>query len=171
MDIILNKSHSGWHSQWFYIKDHSRAPLPAFSDQPAMVPLRVWEVGPVKKDKEKLAPLLGAIQHLKRRGLTIVGLIGAFHKRRILPRMARDPSLWGMDPAKPYPAITFVVEDVVDSEVQAGVRGAVEDREVVYPILGHTKMMPETGLDSLVSHRCWLSCLCLPLAFCLPWFL
>jgi hypothetical protein len=46
MVITTMKSINGWHSQWFYIKNHDTAPLPLFTGRTIVVASPVWARGP-----------------------------------------------------------------------------------------------------------------------------
>ena len=87
MDLHLKRSYRRWHPSWFYVKNCSRA-LPNFTVQPVAGVLCEWSNGPVPKEKERLAGLLGAIKNLKERGLIGVAGIGAYHVRRVAHIMA-----------------------------------------------------------------------------------
>jgi hypothetical protein len=55
-------------------------------------------MGPVDKEKKRLAPLLGIIAYLKGHGPCGTGIIGAYHSRRVAPLIARSLPLYGMAP-------------------------------------------------------------------------
>jgi hypothetical protein len=42
MTITTMKSNKGWHSRWFYIKNHDAAPLLLFTGRTIMVDPPAW---------------------------------------------------------------------------------------------------------------------------------
>lgn len=98
MPIPLTKDNKGWYSSWFYVKNHGDAPLPAYSGRFLTDKLPMWEYSPKREEREKLSGLLAAIKLLKNRGLTGAGMVGAYHKRRVAPIMARALALDEMWP-------------------------------------------------------------------------
>jgi hypothetical protein len=98
MAITTMKSNKGWHSRWFYIKNHDAAPLPLFTGRAIVAAPPVWSWRPVEKKKKSLALLLGAIAYLKGHSLYGVGVTGAYHSRRVAPLTARMLPLYGMAP-------------------------------------------------------------------------
>ena len=48
-----------------------------------------WRYGVLTADQPKLLPLLEALERLRGRGLTAAVVVVAFHRRRVLPLMAR----------------------------------------------------------------------------------
>jgi len=58
----------------------------------------VWSWGPPEKEKRRLHDLLDAIAFLKDHSLCGVGIIGAYHARRVAPLMAHVLPLYGMTP-------------------------------------------------------------------------
>ncbi|XP_022685218.1 uncharacterized protein LOC111258316 [Setaria italica] len=58
----------------------------------------MWAYGPVNKEKKQIYGLLQAIEHLKKRGLTGVGVIREYHARQVALLMLRVRSLADMTP-------------------------------------------------------------------------
>ena len=58
----------------------------------------MWSWGPPEKEKRRLRELLDAIAFLKDHGLRGVGVIRAYHVRRVAPLMTRVLPLYGMMP-------------------------------------------------------------------------
>ena len=56
-------------------------------------------------DQPKLQPLLRALERLRSRGLTAAVVMAAFHRRRVLPLMARQQRLFKMTPGEPVDGI------------------------------------------------------------------
>jgi len=51
--------------------------------------LEKWRYGVLTADQPKLRPLLEALERLRSRGLMAAVVVVAFHRRRVLPLMAR----------------------------------------------------------------------------------
>ena len=83
---------------WFYAKNAAAAPLPDFTGHLIEEAPLVWSWGPPEKEKRRLFNLLDAIAFLKDHGLHGVGIIGAYHVRRMAPLMACVLKLYGMTP-------------------------------------------------------------------------
>ena len=89
----LTTSNKGWHSQWFYIKNDATAPLPSFTGRYILEASESWGWGVQAKEKKHLNGLLTALRTLKERGVKGLGIIGAYHTRRVAPLMARASSV------------------------------------------------------------------------------
>ena len=89
----LSTSNKGWHSQWFYLKNHTDAPLLEFTGCLIEEALESWmKWGVPEKDKKKIWDHLAALHILKERGLKGLGIISAYHERRVaLPLYAMAP--------------------------------------------------------------------------------
>ena len=85
----LSTSNKGWHSQWFYIKDDAAAPMPVFSGRVVEEVPGSWKWGVLTKEKKNINDLLAILRILKDRGVKGMGIIGAYHARRVAPLMAR----------------------------------------------------------------------------------
>ena len=83
---------------WFYTKNNADAPLLKFTRCLIREALQVWSWGPPKKEKRRLHDLLDAIAFLKDHDLRGVGVIRAYHARRVALLMALVLPLWGMTP-------------------------------------------------------------------------
>jgi len=82
---------------WFYAKN-AAAPLTDFIGCLIEEAPLVWSWGPPKKEKRRLHDLLDAIAFLKDHDLRGVGVIRAYHARRVALLMALVLPLWGMTP-------------------------------------------------------------------------
>ena len=94
----LLTSNKGWHSHWFYIKDNIAAPLPVFFGRIIEEVLGSWKWGVPNKDKKRIKDHLVALQILKERGMMGLGIIGAYHTRRVAPLMSLVLPLYLMGP-------------------------------------------------------------------------
>jgi hypothetical protein len=133
VDMHLRKSHKGWHAQWFYVKDDERAPLSRFTGRMVTDVPRTWKDGPINKEKDRLAGLLGAIQQLKANGLTGSGIVGAYHARGIAPIMARTLPLYRMALGIDLSGTVLAREAARPSEVQQQLRDAFEGPPALFP--------------------------------------
>ena len=89
MTCPLSRSNKGWHALWFYMKNVAAAPLPDFTGCLIEEAPQVWSWGPPEKQKKRMCDILDAIVFLKNDGLCGASVIGAYHKRRVVPLMAR----------------------------------------------------------------------------------
>ncbi|XP_072151344.1 uncharacterized protein [Setaria viridis] len=142
-------SHKGWHQQWFYVKNYSNSPLPEFTGRVIEVAPEVWSYGPVEKEKKRITGLLQAIEHLKGRGLTGAGVIGAYHARRVAPLMLRVRPLSEMTPGAPTEGTVLATGALAASEIRRRVREALEDKDADYPVPGHPPMRPDENFVDL----------------------
>ena len=85
----LSTSNKGWHSQWFYIRDDVSAPLPKYTRCLIEEAPQSWQWGVLTREKKHITDLLVALHALKERGMKGLGIIGAYHARRVAPLMAR----------------------------------------------------------------------------------
>ena len=85
----LLTSNKGWHSHWFYLKNDAAGPLSEFIGRLIEEALNSWKWGVLEKDKKKIQDNLATIRILKERGLKGLGIIGAYHTRRVVPLMRR----------------------------------------------------------------------------------
>ena len=101
-------------------------------------------------DQPKLQPLLRALERLRSRGLTAAVVMAAFHRRRVLPLMARRQRLFEMTPDEPIDGIRLSAVALSDEEILRRVRETVEGR-LRSSGLTPFPMRPSWGYISLVS--------------------
>ena len=101
-------------------------------------------------DQSKLQPLLRALERLRSHGLTAAMVVAAFHRRRVLPLMARRRRLFEMRPGEPIKGIRMSTAALSDDAVLRRVREAV-DGKMKSGGLTHIVMRPLRGYLSLVS--------------------
>nr|XP_034592672.1 uncharacterized protein LOC117854555 [Setaria viridis] len=142
-------SHKGWHNQWFYVKNYSNSPLPEFTGRTIEVAPEMWAYGLVEKEKKRFHGLLQAIEHLKRRGLTGAGVIGAYHAQRVAPLMLRVRSLADMTPGTSTKGTVLATGALAASEIRQRIQEALEDKDADYPVPGHPLMHPDEGFIDL----------------------
>ncbi|KAG2578237.1 hypothetical protein PVAP13_6NG185209 [Panicum virgatum] len=102
----------------------------------------------MEEEQEKLSGLLDAIRILKSQGLTGAGVVGAYHKRRVAPIMARALPLDEMrlDALADAVARTVLaVGEISDAEITLRLREAFNKPYPVFPIPSHPVMRPEVG--------------------------
>ena len=109
-----------------------------------------WRYGIPLADQSKLQPLLRALERLHSRSLTAAVVVVAFHRRRVLPLMARWQRLFEMTPGEPIDGIWLSAIALSDEEILRRVRETVEGRlrsGGLFPF----SMRPSRGYISLVS--------------------
>nr|TKW27773.1 hypothetical protein SEVIR_3G279100v2 [Setaria viridis] len=160
MAIKTAASHKGWHQQWFYVKNYSNSPLPTFTGRVIKAVLELWSYGPVEKEKKRITGLLQAIEHLKGKGLTGAGVIGAYHARRVASLMLRVRSLADMVPGVPTEGTVLAMGALADTEIRQRVEEALDDKDVDCSVPGHPPMRPDENFVELVrTSRSHLSLL------------
>ena len=110
-----------------------------------------WRYGIPVVDQPKLRPLLEALERLRSRRLTAAVVVAAFHRRRVLPLMARRRRLFDMRLDEPIEGIRMSAAALAEEAVLCRVRETVEGRQRsndLTPFL----MRPSRGYISLVSH-------------------
>ena len=106
------------------------------------------------KGKKHLNGLLAALRTVKDRGMKGLGIIGAYHARRVAPLMARALSLYQMVPRASFEGTVLVDEALPPSEVVQRIKEAMEPTkdsvgavlDFVYPVPGHPPMRPKSDL-------------------------
>ena len=76
-----------------------------------------WKYGVPKDDQPKLQPLLEELARLWGHGLTAAVVVAAFHRRRVLPLMARRRRLFEMKPGEPIEGIRMSSSALSDEEI------------------------------------------------------
>jgi hypothetical protein len=117
MVITTMKSIKGWHSWWFYIKNHDAAPLSLFTGRTIVAASPVWMWGPMDKEKKRLTLFLGAIAYLKGHDICGTGFTRAYHSRRVAPLMACALPLYGMVPGVQLEGTTLAQVALHDLEI------------------------------------------------------
>ena len=110
-----------------------------------------WKYGIPKDDQPKLQPLLEGLERLRGRGLTVAVVVAAFHRRRVLPLMARRRRLFEMRPGEPIEGIRMSSSALSDEEILRWVGETVEAK-LRGGNLTPIAMRPSWGFLSLVSH-------------------
>nr|CAB3469463.1 unnamed protein product [Digitaria exilis] len=111
-------NNQDWDKGWFYLRNDGGR-LPPYTGKLLTKKQDYWSFGvSPPEQKDKLAPLIEALQRLSRHGLTAGGVIANFHRRRVLPLMQRRLPLFRMTPgadvtgtamaAEPLPVATAV---------------------------------------------------------------
>ena len=146
----LTSSNRRWYTSWFYLcNDDSR--LPPYTGRILEDYLEKWGYGVPREDQPKLQPLLEGLERLRGRCLTAAVVVAAFHRRRVLPLMARRRRLFDMRPNEPIDGIRMSAAALFDEEILCWVREMVEGKLKsggLTPIV----MRPSQGYLSLVSH-------------------
>ena len=118
-----------------------------------------WKWGVPVNEKKNINDLLTALQTLKDRGMKGLGIIGAYHTRRVAPLMVRALPLHQMVPEASFEGMVLVDKAIPPSEVAQRIKEAMEPSKdtagvvlhFVYPMPGHPPMRPEPGFINFVS--------------------
>ena len=105
----------------------------------------------MKKERERLAGLLGAIRRLKALGLHGIRVVGAYHSRRVAPIMARTLPLYQMGLGVDLCGSMMSPEVIHQTEIAHRVCEAFDPMHPDYLVLGHPMMPLEDGFVELVS--------------------
>ena len=158
--MAVTDTNKGWHERWFYLKNTALAPLPEFTGRLIEEAPECWGWGPAAPDKKKLADLLGMIDKLKRGGVAGVGVIGAYHVRRLAPLQDRRLPMWEMGHdfawegtcmVDPHAEPRISVRELKARLSEAMGKTAADWDSFDYPIPGHPPMLPEQGALQFVS--------------------
>ena len=110
-----------------------------------------WRYGVSLANQPKLQPLLRALERLRICGLTAAMVVAAFHRRRVLPLMARWRRLFEMTPGESIDGIRMSAVTLPDEEILCRVRETVEGRQRSSDLTPFP-MRLSWGYISLVSH-------------------
>ena len=110
-----------------------------------------WRYGIPKDDQPKLQPLLEGLARLRGHGLTVAVVVAAFHRRRVLPLMARRRRLFEMKPGEPIEGTRMSSSALSDEEILRRVGETVEAK-LRGGNLTPITMRPSRGFLLLVSH-------------------
>ena len=110
-----------------------------------------WRYGVPREEQPRLQPLLDGLERLRSRCLTAAVVVAAFHRRRVLPLMARRRRLFDMRLDEPIEGIRMSAAALAEEAVLCRVRETV-DRKMKSGGLTHIVMRPSWGYLSLVSH-------------------
>ena len=123
----LSMSNKGWHSQWFYLNNDTAALLPKFTGRLIEETPEQWRKwGILKKDKKKIQDNITAIHILKENGLKGLGVIGAYHARRVAPLMTCALLLYVMVPEASFDGTTLTKGTLPNSEIAQRIKDAME---------------------------------------------
>ena len=109
-----------------------------------------WGYRVLREDQSKLQPLLEGLERLLGRCLTAAVVVVAFHRRRVLPLMARWWRLFDMKLNELIEGIRMSAAALSDDAVLHRVREAV-DGKMKSGGQTHIVMRPSQGYLSLVS--------------------
>ena len=124
-----------------------------------------WRYGVPREEQPKLQPLLDGLERLWSHYLTAAVVVAAFHRRRVLPLMARRRRLFEMRLGEPVEGTWMSSSALSDEEIHRRV-GETVDVKLRGGNLTPFAMRPSRGFLSLVSRvPLWpLSLLNLPLS-------
>ena len=145
----LASSNRRWYTSWFYLRNDDGW-LPPYTGRIVEDCPKKWRYGVLREEQPKLQPLLDGLEKLQNRCLTAAVVMAAFHRRRVLPLMARRRCLFEMRPGEPIEGIRMSAAALSDDAVLCRVREAV-DGKMKSGGLTHIVMRPSRGYLSLVS--------------------
>ncbi|XP_066375360.1 basal body protein 10-like [Miscanthus floridulus] len=108
---------------WFYLRNDDGG-LPPYTGRVVEVQPKHWWYGVPSKEQHRLRPLLKALERLHDHGLTAAVAMAAFHRRRVLPLMARRRRLFEMTPDKPIDGIRMSAMPLSDEEGMRDIRAS-----------------------------------------------
>ena len=127
LSMQLSTSNKGWHSQWFYLKNAAAAHLPEFTGHLIEEALESWRKwGVPEKDKKKIWDHITTIHILKENGLKGLGVIGAYHARRVAPLMTRVLPLYAMAPEASFDGTVLIEGALPNSKITQCIKEAIE---------------------------------------------
>ena len=145
----LASSNRRWYTSWFYLRNDDGGLPPYTGWIVGSCPER-WKYGVPKDDQPKLQPLLEGLARLQGHGLTVAVVMAAFHRRRVLPLMARR-RLFEMKPGEPIEGTRMSSSALSDEEILRRVGETVEAK-LRGGNLTPIAMRPSWGFLSLVSR-------------------
>ena len=92
----LASSNKGWHSGWFYLRNDAARPLPRYTGRTFDSAPQEWKWGAEKTSRDKLDAALEALAAVKRRGVDLAEVIGAYLLRGVSPLRLRALKLYQM---------------------------------------------------------------------------
>ena len=84
----------------------------------------------MEKDKKKIMDHIAAIHILKEKGLKELGVIGAYHTRRVAPLMTRALPLYAMAPEASLDGTMLAKGALPNSEIVQCIKEAMEPSQV-----------------------------------------
>ena len=122
----LASSNHRWYTSWFYLRNDDGG-LPPYTGRIVGSCLERWKYGIPKDDQPKLQPLLEGLERLRDCGLITAVVMATFHRRRVLPLMARRRRrLFEMKPGEPIEGIRMSSSALSDEEIVRRVGETVE---------------------------------------------
>ena len=112
---------------WFYLRNDDGG-LPLYTERIVESCLERWKYGVPREDQPKLQPLLEGLERLRGRCLTAAVVVAAFHRRRVLPLMARRRRQFDMRPNELIEGIRMSAAALSDEEILRQVREMVEGK-------------------------------------------
>jgi len=131
-------------------------PLPKFSGRLIEEAPDSWKLGVLEKDKKKIRDHLIALRILKERGLKGLGIIGAYHARRVAPLMMRALLLYAMAPEASFHG-TALAERVVPHSTRNALRRRWSFRGMMWAPPRFCLPGAGTSFDAAGTRPC---CLC-----------
>ena len=146
----LVSTNRRWYTSRFYLCNDDGG-LPPYTGRAVESQPEKWRYGVPREDQPKLQPLLEGLEKLRNRGLTAAVVVAAFHRRRVLPLMARWRRLFEMKPGEPIEGTRMSSSALSDEEILRRVGETVEAK-LRGGNLTPIAMRPSRGFLSLVSR-------------------
>jgi hypothetical protein len=159
---ILASSNKGWQRRWFYLRNDDGR-LSSFSQRVVTAVGGNWRYGAPRERQKNLQPLLKALEELREGGLTVVGVVAAIHRRRVLPLMERRLPLWEMTPGVDLEGLQMSSDPLPADDLHRRVADTVGKLDA--GAFSQLSMRLDHGCVSLVSVRSFFL-----LVLDCPWF-
>jgi hypothetical protein len=156
----LTSSNSGWHREWFYLRNDPEHALPVYTGCSIAKSQRNWTDGPAKTEQERMLKshwvVLG---RLRNAGITFAEVVGQYHARGVVPLRLCDMT------ADKAPWVGTVTAPELPSplKVQRHVAQAIARATYSWPPSRMLPMLPNAGTEKFVSR---LSSRPISFAFC-----
>jgi hypothetical protein len=110
-----------------------------------------WRCGATRENQEKLQSILHALQKLRDEGLTVVGIVAAIHRQRVLPLAEQRLRLSEMKPGVDLKGSRMSSTSLSTDDLLKRVAGTVGRLDA--GAFSQPAMCPDHGYVSLVSVR------------------
>ena len=144
--VPMATSNKKWHGEWFYLKNDPHALLPEFTGRVFTKMHESWEYGAsVQQEWKRTEGAVAALRILSERGATGAGVIAMYHRRRVIPLMARRLPLYAMTPDADVAGVVMASGPPSDAEIGQRLREVLDRPKYDWPLPRHPPMMPEPG--------------------------
>ena len=144
----LTSSNSGWHKDWFYLKDCPEYPLPKYTGYSiAEVPAN-WSYGPPEADVERLlGDCFVVLAKLRNAGVDLATVIGLYHTLGVIPLQRHHLRICQMTPDRaPFVGTMCAPQPPSLDEIQHHVGRAIGKASYSWSPPQVLPMLPHEGL-------------------------